>query len=747
MKRPMVLLSAAVLSGILYGLPEVPVIWKIASGSLLIAAVCLAGLKNRGSARPLFFVFVLIIVVLFGGGWIRSAWANRSFSVGEAAEFFQDYKSTNPGQFDYSLYLKSKNISSEQQRTDKLKTQTKLQSYASQILESHVNDTDYGVFQSMLTGDRSILEDSTKDLYQSSGISHLLAVSGLHVALAGAMAQLFAEKFLRLGKRAASFISVIFVFFYAIMTGASASALRAAMMFGFGQAAILFGRTNDSLTGLTVAAALLAFSSPYLLTQSGFQLSFTAILGILAANSLGSSMEDQVQDGKAQKEHKLSQLLEKGLISMKLSLCVSLFTFPPLAAAYYQISFWSFLLNLIVIPLMSVVMISSFCVLLFGALELATGSAFILSSFFRFLSVAVAAPGHYVLQFYDLLCRFFTKLPFSCVTVGNPPAISVILYYLILCFLILLIKRYAVKRKFCFATDGVRLKSAVICCLTLFLFYGASVLVIRPLEKEPVYVTVLDVGQGDCFHIHYYDRDMVIDCGSSGYERAGSRILEPYLLSKAITELDAVIISHADSDHINGIQYLMEEADSIQIRQLFLPPLAEQDEKYDELYEAAEESDISVTLLHEGMVLGSGQMKLTCIYAEEDPLILSDTNRQSDVMLLTCPGLKMLFTGDITEQEEGKLLQIYEGSNVLKGIDVLKCAHHGSDTANSENWISTLKPKTAVLSYGKGNRYGHPAGEVVSRLQNNGIGIWATAEKGAAMILPDQGSGVSFASP
>jgi len=716
MKRPLVLFSAAVLSGTLCGLTEVPIIWKAAATLLVVAALITAGLKGRGAKSPLLFYLAAFSVVLFLTGFIRSSFVCRRYLSEEYTAFFEKYEATNPGQFNYALYLKSKGICSKQQLELSKEEHSLLQEAAETVMNDHVASSDAGVFRAMLVGDKSDLEEETKKLYQSSGISHLLAVSGLHVGLAGTLAKITASKFLGLSRFNSSVISGSVVLLYTLMTGASASAVRAAFMFLCSIAAPLIGKGYDSFSAPAASAAILLLYQPYLITQSGFQLSFTAILGILAAGII--IRKNFHENNSSDIWQRIRSKVSKPLIS---SLCVNIFTLPVIASAYYQIPAYSCFLNLAVIPLMTVIMVSSFGVLLFGMLENIIPGIPLLSGFFRFLSIVSAAPGHYVLKLYEILCNSVNRLPLSTLTIGEPHAVKIIISFLFLYFLLILFKRKK------------RTEHTILLLFTVFL--GLSVF-LKHRETDRMYISCLDVGQGDCFHIHSEDRDIIIDCGSSGYEKAGSRILEPYLLSRGITDIDMIIISHADADHTNGIVYLMNEGDAIKADSLVLPIAAVKDEKYDTLKTLAKGNDIDILYAKTGSVFQSRDLTLKCIYSEAAKT--DDTNRESDVFLLEAQELKMLFTGDITEKEEQEMLQSYQDSMMLRNITVLKCSHHGSDTANSEAFLDMVNPEYAVLSYGKENRYGHPADQVIERLREKNIEICSTAKNGALKITTDR---------
>ena len=712
MNRPLLIAAITLLAGVIAGagISGPPVTAAVIT---LCMAVCIRMYtESRDLDQGTLLFFITSWVIIFVIGFLRARSDTAVFQAAEAAGFYEKYRATNPGEFDYAFYLKTMGVTDEAAREamkePPVKALIPVRQFFADILEQNLSGHDSGIYKAMLLGDKSDMDDTVKDLYQTGGIAHLLAVSGLHISLIGMGVYRIFRKNLKTGQdvsiAAASFLTAVYV----LLTGASGSAVRAGLMLVINLFSRKAGRTYDPLSALCLSFIVLVLYRPYYVFQSGFQLSFGAILGIILSSGLYNGKNVSVR-------------------SLSSSFCVSAVTLPVIAANYYVFPLFSVLLNLAVIPLMTVVMVSGLLTLAAGSVSqvLAGAGAMAVSGILGKISLLSAAPGHYILKFYELLCDFSLKLPFSRIITGKPSDAGVICYYL---FLYVLFKAFSGEKE----KHTRWLIPAGVCLLSLFLVHR---------EPSSAYITAVNVGQGDCFHIHSGSHDMLIDGGASGYDSVGENIIEPYLLSKGIGELDAIVVSHADSDHTNGIRYLLQNS-VIRARTLILPASALSSEKYDDLKDAFSASGGSLQYLETGDVFRLNRFRLECLYCAPDGAQTADINRQSSVILAEYGDFRMLFTGDITKEDEGILLSRYADSEKLDGITVLKAAHHGSKTATGDAFISRIRPAYAVLSYRKNNIFGHPHAETLERLEQYSVTMLKTAELGAVTLVPE-GKGVT----
>lgn len=609
----------------------------------------------------------------------------------------------NPGSFDGWLYARARKLDCRMYaETVEVEGQShsrfreglrQIAVRAGQILDQISLEEDAGVYRAAILGDRSGLDAELRDLYQRNGIAHLLAISGLHMSLIGmAVYRLFRR--LGAGYGWAGVAGAVFVVSYGMMTGGSASVVRASVMLLSGFGAAYLGRTYDLLSALALACLLLVWDSPYLITQAGMQLSFGAVFGI---GGMTRSME-----GIFGPERKGS-VLWQGLTA---SLCVQLVTAPVILYHYYEFPLYGMLLNLVVVPLMAYVVSSGLIGILAGALHLQAG-------------VFVVGTGHYILAFYQILCRFCECLPLNNLVLGRPEPWQIAGYYLVLGTVWTGAEKGWLRRRRT-AAAGMVLAAVCLC----------------PLPVHGLEVTFLDVGQGDGICLRTNTCTMLVDGGSSDEKRLGEYTLEPFFKSEAVTQIDYAWVSHGDQDHINGFVALLEEGRDLKVVNLMLPVLGREDEVYEPLCQLVRRQGGQIFWVEAGDVLRLGEMMVTCLYPGKDH-IAADRNEQSMVLKVDYGAFHLLLTGDMSETGERSLLEDAVMGGLLPEIQVLKLAHHGSRFSNSELWLEQVQPVWAVVSYGKGNRYGHPHREVRERLEQQGIPLWETAASGAVRLWTD----------
>ncbi len=759
MKRPLLYAAVIIICGIALGLRETRAVIRIAAIMtallFLISGLDLRDIKaGHYKAKTAWFsrnrLIIIITAILFLASFFRGAYISQKYNSTEYTSFFSHYRATNPGQFDYSIYLKSRGIDSSE-KYEKYQESKKnnngqysgaerIRWHLEAVLDERLTSEDAGMYKAILLGDKESVEDETFELYQKSGISHLLAISGTHfgVIAVGVMAVL--KKFLKLKDKAALPVASVILIAYLFICGAPVSAIRAVTMIIAGFLAKFIGRGYCIRSALSFAAALVALIYPYQIFNSGFQLSFGAIAAICYANDvIIKCIERTGFKKRIKKENRLHPILKTIIISATIQLVL----LPVIAWNYFTFPPYGIILNLIVIPLMSIIIYSGLLSLILGLLARAVGifNIPVTEDLFGVISTLSAAPGHYMLEFYKHLCSAAEKLPFSSICTGRPSLWQIIIYYLLI-----LLSVYVMEPRHYNMTGriikGITGHSRFLRTLILVVLLTANSCFIKYRETSDFYVTALDAGQGDSFYIRAGDKNILIDGGSSSNRNFGERVLEPFLLSKRITDIDMAIVSHIDNDHVSGLKYILENSD-INVNKLLLPKAAGKDERYEELKELVHSDNI--IYLEDGMELlnvnasdaKEAETELICIYAghDSDDTGSDDTNRQSDVILLKRGDFSMLFTGDMSSEDDIEITKSYAMyAYKEEKITVLKAAHHGSKSASSDFFLDFIKPEYTILSYGKNNQYGHPSDEVISRLSERGIGIISTCENGAIKI-------------
>lgn len=657
----------------------------------------------------------------------------RVFGEGKAAD-----PARNPGVFDHQLYCRAKGISGiiyadgytgmggkAHIVSDSL---YRIRRQLSGRLKLIALPEDAGILSAVLLGEKEDLDSAVYELYRKNGISHLLAISGLHISIVG----LGIWKLFRKGG-AGFWISGIFaggfLIAYGMMVGSGPSVVRAVSMAGLSFLAAAAGRTYDLPTAMCIPALGLLLTHPYLLTQASFQLSFLAVISLVYPGRLFSARGETFFTNE-----KFSAAASAFFVSLSLQMV----TAPVVCWHSFGIPVYGVFLNLLVIPLMTYVVLSGFIGLGLSFLSVSAGGAML-------------GGAHYILKLYEVVCNGIGKLPGAELVLGQPEVWKIGCYYgLVVSGAIIYERGMKIAEKFHEKKHKSKEKSeesvlnlwktrilidrkhrlVFLCAAWLLAFFF-----LLPSRPAGLSVTFLDVGQGDGIVLRCASRTILVDCGSSQQKSVGEKVLVPYLRSQGVTYVDLAVMTHGDQDHINGIRYLLEHPESgIRLGGLMMPK-AGNDEIYGKMAELAKEQEIPVYYAAAGdrieNIAGKG-MYMECLSPEGEEKF-SDRNEESLVFRVTYDRFSMMLMGDLETGGEENLVE----SGVLSPVTVLKAGHHGSATSSGESFLEKLSPEITVLSYGRKNRYGHPAKEVKERLGNIGSEILETGISGAVMIETD----------
>lgn len=648
-------------------------------------------------------------------------------------------RASNPGEFDLREYYQILNISYKLNQAEILERSAscfllkeklfQFKCYCSEMLEKIYPAKEASILKAMMLGEKSTLEEETKELYQLNGLIHILSISGLHVSLLGMAVSGFLKKCrVPVYVRIPSALAIMWC--YGSMTGMAVSTWRAIFMFALRLISELLGRTYDMLTALSLAAVLMLTEQSLFVLHSGFLLSFGAVLGVsvilpwwseILENLTGIRVSEKKRRDETKKEQNLTGVFRKlrdELTNMViqgfcLSTAIAVMTLPILFYFYYVYPFYSLLLNLYVIPLMSLM-------LLFGMVSLAAG--FFLPEAALFLGM----PDRAILWLYEISCKEALELPGALKIGGRPEVWQLAVYYGVLFFLVGWHNLAEEKKKSMPAIGEFLLVLGIVWVLLLHPFGGFM-------------VSFLDVGQGDCMVMrnengHCY----MVDGGSSSKSKVGKYQMLPFLESQGIGELEAVFLTHPDEDHISGVIELMEQSGyGVKIKSLILPDVSQEmkDEELFELRKSAAEHGVLVYYIGRGDVLQDGKLKFTCLGPEKG-FATDKVNEISTVLYTEYEEFKMLLTGDVVGEAEKELLSELESRETLT---VLKVAHHGSKHSTPPELLQMTNPVYAIISAGKDNRYGHPHEELMERLKRQACHIYQTPESGAVTMWVRRG--------
>lgn len=637
----------------------------------------------------------------------------------------------NPGNFDQREYYRRQEIRvlvwAEQMEvlskdTDRLRQSLyELRQAWDRLLVRHLGEYYGSTMSAILLGQKSGLDPEMKTMYQKCGISHILAISGLHMTFLG-MGIYNALRRAGFGFTVSGAAGAVLLILYSLMIGAGVSSLRALIMFLVRIGAEITGRDYDLLTSLAVSAAVLCAGQPLYLTDAGFLLSYGAILGIalfapVFAEVFGCEQIRKKQHWKSGVKKRISAALLWVLTGLSTSIAVNLMLLGPLLYFYFEIPPYSVFLNLIVIPLMPVAMGAG----LFGSA---------LALLWEPGGGAVLQICRAVLAAYDLVCEWSSGLPFGRIVTGRPDMWQLVLYYVMIALVLILYIRMKKREK-----ERIGRPHG----MALLLVSSGMILLCRGacregfLSRDEVSVTVLDVGQGDCIHIRGPSADILIDGGSSDVSDVGTYRISPCLLSRGADSLDYVFVTHGDQDHISGIREMLEDQTfGVRICNLVLPSAKYHDEVLQGLAFTAAEAGTRVLVMDAEEKITDGGLTLECLAPEADAG-LEPGNEASLVLEAEYGAFRMLFTGDVEGSGENALVS----SGRLKRCDVLKAAHHGSKNSGSDGFLDIVQPSLTLISAGRDNRYGHPHAETVERLEKCGSKIYSTQEDGALTVRTD----------
>ncbi|WP_337673153.1 ComEC/Rec2 family competence protein, partial [Gallintestinimicrobium sp.] len=566
---------------------------------------------------------------------------------GEVSPFLQ---ATNPGEFDAAAYYRRKDCLFALRKT-KITAQTKnygrLEEFLSQLrYESEalfrklLGEKNGATASAMVLGRKKGMDSEVKALYQGAGISHLLAISGLHLSLIGAGLFGLLKK-VRLPVTLSAGISTWILIVYAQLTGMGISTRRALIMFLLFLAAGLLKRTPDLPTSLAVAALLLLVPKPQRILDAGFQLSFSAVIGIaVMIPVLQDGWEEaapslRVADGVAGWNIARAAivraccLLRKNILA---GLGITMTMLPFLLIHFYEWSPWSVLLNLAVIPLMEILLP---CLIGLQLVARLTALVHCLELPQHLLCIAIEA----IFSCYEQLCRSTMALPGSILHTGYPTWQALAVYTIGLIAL---------------AVSGKKLRphlrlAAAVCLMGIFLIR-------LPGELN---VTMLDVGQGECVGIETREHHVyLVDAGSTSKKKTGQYQIIPWLKYIGTRSVEGIFITHWDEDHISAVGELLEWSKSsrVKIRRIFLPDVALKDEVLETLLQQIEEANVSVEYLSAGEHMTDGALQISCLhpYAKKVP---EDRNDASLVLRLSQGDFQMLLTGDLEKSGEDWLVE------------------------------------------------------------------------------------------
>ena len=657
-------------------------------------------------------------------------------------EFRKGSEQRNTGGFDYQLYLKSIHIYG----TLKVENYQKISSdnanwisksihtiklVIAENIEKTLEKEEAQIVKGLILGDATALEEELKAKFQIANISHVLAVSGMHIIYIVIGIEVVFKKWL--GKRNVKYVIIFGLVFYMALTGYTSSIVRAGIMGMMNILAFLVYRKNDIWTSIAISLGIILIQNPYAITGVGLQLSYLGTIGIILFNKNIKQYLDNVKwiknNIQLKKSKRISKIVEnlKDMISVTLSaqtmiLPIMLYHFN-MIGIYFVVA--NILVSIIIGPIMFLSIIFIF-------------SSFIHLQISQFISIFLSLGIQILMQISNL-----ANLPFSKIYVPTPSVLFIFIYYIGILAgnqiyviytskylngtkrrvknLIALMKyRLYEKKKKTKKIYQKILRERNIKAFIKRTYKGIFLIIfligIYQFPKD-LEIHFLDVGQGDsCFIITPNRKTILIDGGGSTSSTfdVGKDILIPYLLDKGYTKLDYVFISHFDQDHVGGVLSLLEE---LKVGQIFISKQGETSDNYEAFLEIVAEKNLKVQEVKMGDKMTIGDVTFHILWPTENHIEENILNNNAMVMKLQYKSFSMLFTGDIEEVAEKKMLDTYKNHLDMLKATVLKVAHHGSKSSSTEEFLKAVNSKVAMIGVGENNMFGHPNNAVLERLQ------------------------------
>ena len=529
----------------------------------------------------------------------------------------------------------------------------------------------------ILTGDKSGLSERAAADLSEAGLYHILAVSGMHCGFLLTLVVLLTGRHRR---KLVAGVMVGLLVFYALLTGGSPSVVRACVMLVLLLAAPLFDRESDGPTSLLTALFLILLWNPFAAASISLQLSFAAMAGILwlTPKLYNLLMGDKKHD----------KVFHFTVASFSATMGALVFTVP--LSAYY------FGTLVLIAPLSNLLCLwAASGVFLLGLLAVLAG--FLWMPLGMLLAVVPRLLAGYILA----AARLLAKIPYHAVYFSNP----YLKYWLAFAYLLFL-AAYLMKPK-------ARRKYAV-AALAAVLTLAVTVRLGAMRYSAGLEAVMLDVGQGQCVLLASGGEYALVDCGSGSSWYDAGEVAAHQLKTMGCTELDYMILSHYDKDHISGVTGLLARMD---VAEVLVTEGADDEVVRAAVLETAAAHGAEVRTVTEEITLELGKARLRVF----PPVGDGNDNERSLAVLASLGEEDLLLTGDLDRAAERALLEARD----LPDIEYLTAGHHGAKTSTSEELLDALKPETVCISVGS-NSYGHPARETLRRLGERGCAVYRT---------------------
>ncbi|MEX2116678.1 MAG: DNA internalization-related competence protein ComEC/Rec2 [Bacteroidota bacterium] len=639
---------------------------------------------------------------------IRSLEVGRTLKIRGTLQEFP--RPRNPGEFDYGRYLSLNDIQGII-RADSVQPGplggpgsirawfAVIRSEFGKVFSGQHGNEQAGFLQGVVFGDRREISAELKEAFMNTGTTHILAVSGSNVALIALMLYLFFGM-LRFPKRWIVVLTILGLLFYMMLTGASSSIVRATIMGCVLVIGTAMERRTDIYNSICVAAVIVLLLDPLQLYDVGFQLSFVAVLSIV---SIYPKLERLVEIIPAEWEE--IRILIPVWKVFAVSLAAQLGTLPFTAYYFERVSVVSLMANILVVPLVGINLILGCMTLAADAISGGIASMY-------------AALNELLVNILLGVVREAASVPFATVDTFGFGLVHALIFYAVLSALMNI------------SNPRILKFSAVSIILIMSGSLYRGIFEERPLAR----LVMLDVGQGDALLLRFANGSYVlVDAGPKafGYD-AGKRVLVPFLKRHGVSRLDAVILSHPHSDHIGGLEAVME---AVNVGALYEADTAIVSHLHRQLRLTAEKHEVPVVVAGMGGNLSPDpNARIYVVHPGSENRKSTNVNNASICLKVMVGGTSVFLSGDAELEAEAEMVRRF--SRFLSS-DILKTGHHGSSTSSSTMFLDSITPKIALISVGGKNKFGHPSAAVVQSLQTRKTTVLRTDRNGALILESD----------
>lgn len=681
------------------------------------------------------------VLLRLQGAWPKEYLPGDTLAV--RAELRRPASYKTPGGFDYARHLARENIwvtgfvrsprllqkvDSSPSLICKLRyLPERIRTTLGRHIDMTVGRETSAIYRAILLGDRSRVDDATLEAFKGSGTMHILAISGLHMAVIGFLTYTSfsyllgrSEKLLLrvIIKKWAAFLCLPLLIGYALIAGMNTPVCRAVIMSGIVIAAICTDRKKSPGPLLAFAALLILAFDPLQLFSASFQLSFAAVAAILFL--LPTLQHLFLGNSETTNRNTLCPKILTWLYAAFLvSLAATLATAPISVIVFNRFSTIGPFANLVIEPLICLWALPAGLL----AIPFLTTLPEISVLLFKAGSLGVAAASH--------ATAFFSSLPFSTIWLPPPPVPLVLGYYLLLSVFVMH-RQYGQNRAL------VRLSLLSFCIVFFSLALNNEHL---HKQSDGFRVSYLDVGQGSASLVEFSSGyTVLVDGGGSslGSVSVGERVIAPFLWNRGIRKLDAIAITHPDADHYNGLPFIIRHFSP---KLLWVRDKVGHDHSFRQLIRLAEDANIQVVIPKEEQRIGTEKEYFTCVANTQKWHHPSGEYRRrnaanSGLVLKACSHEHcVLFPGDIEKEEEHFL--VTEGFNLK--ADIVLAPHHGSETSSSTDFLSRVAPAFMVVSAGLSSNGRFPHSHVQEECRKQHISLLTTARHGTLEMVVNQG--------